>query len=153
MGIYQIVQFFWILIGYCVKHSLWISLHSRPCMTSSFSKSFYAHYKTSKTYPGTIGISYRPQVEANHRFETTFDTYCSQHKGSFVFEHLCQYCIVLNTKGLLFSSIYVNIVLFLTQRVFCFQHLCKYCIVLDTKVFCIRHLCKYCIVLDSKGLL
>ena len=121
MGIYQIVQFFWILIGYCVKHSLWISLHSRPCMTSSFSKSFYAHYKTSKTYPGTIGISYRPQVEANHRFETTFDTYCSQHKGSFVFEHLCQYCIVLNTKGLLFSSIYVNIVLFLTQRVFCFQ--------------------------------
>ena len=38
------------------------------------------------------------------------------NKGSFVFKHLCKYCIVLNTKGLLFwtkgllfSCIYVNI--------------------------------------------
>ena len=53
--------------------------------------------------------------------------FCSQHKGSFVFKHLCQYCIVLNTKGLLFSIIYV---LFSTQRVFYIKHLC---IVLDTK--------------------
>ena len=45
---------------------------------------------------------------------------------------LCKYCIVLNTKGLLFSSIYVNIVLFSKQRYFVFKHLCKYCIVLDT---------------------
>ena len=37
-----------------------------------------------------------------------------------------------DTKGLLFSSIYVNIVLFSTQRSFVFKHLCKYCIVLDT---------------------
>ena len=46
---------------------------------------------------------------------------------------LCKYCIVLNTNSLLFSSIYVNIVLFSTQRSFVFKHLCKYCIVLDTQ--------------------
>ena len=46
---------------------------------------------------------------------------------------LCKYCIVLDTKGLLFSGIYVNIVLFSRQRPFVFKHLCKYCIVLDTK--------------------
>ena len=45
---------------------------------------------------------------------------------------LCKYCIVLNKKVLLFSSIYVNIVLFSIQRVFCIKHPCQYCIVLDT---------------------
>ena len=64
--------------------------------------------------------------------------YCSQHKGSFVFKHLCKYCIVLNTKGLLFPSICVNIVLFATQRSFVFKHLCRYCIVLDTRVVCFQ---------------
>ena len=116
--------------------------------------------------------SWRVLVEAKQEYRNSFHTYCSQDKGSFV----------LKTKGLLFSSIYVNIVLFLTQRVFCFQvfmyysqhkgsfilsicvlfliqrvfcirHLCQYCIILDTKVFYIKHLCQYCIVLDTKGLL
>ena len=41
--------------------------------------------------------------------------------------------LLLNTKGLLISSIYVNIALFSTQRVFCIKHLCQYCIVLDTQ--------------------
>ena len=50
----------------------------------------------------------------------------------------CKYGIVLDTKGLLFSSIYVNIVLFSTQRTFVFKYLCKYCIVLNTKVFCLQ---------------
>ena len=94
-------------------------------------------------------------VEANRQYRHSFRPYCSQHKGSFV----------LNTKGLLFSCIYVNIVLFSTQRVFCFQ-LFMYCsqhkgsfilsicvLFLIQRVFCIRHLCQYCIILDTKGLL
>ena len=44
----------------------------------------------------------------------------------------------VDTEALLFPSICVNIVLFLTQRSFVFKHLCKYCIVLDTKVFCFQ---------------
>ena len=63
---------------------------------------------------------------------------------------LCKYFIVLDTKGLLFSKIYVNIVLFSKQRSFVFQYLYIYCIVVDTKVFCIKYLCKYCIVLNTK---
>ena len=59
----------------------------------------------------------------------------SPNKGSFVFKHLCKYCNALNTKvycfqasmsilycsrhkGLLFLSIFVNIVLFSIQRYF-----------------------------------
>ena len=53
----------------------------------------------------------------------------------------------VDTKGVQFSSICVNIVLFSTQRSFVFKHLCKNCIVLDTKSFVFKHLCKYCIVL------
>ena len=48
---------------------------------------------------------------------------------SFVFKHLYQYCIVVDTKGLVLLSICVNIVLFSTQRSFIFKHLCKYYIV------------------------
>ena len=98
-------------------------------------------------------------VEAKDRYRSSFRPYCSQHKGSFVF----------NTKGLLFSSIYVNIVLFSTQRVFCFQ-VFMYCsrykgsFVLDIcvnivlfsiqRVFYIKHLCQYCIVLNThKGVM
>ena len=40
------------------------------------------------------------------------------NKGSFIFKHLCKYCIVLDTKVLLNC---VNMVLFSTQRFFCFQ--------------------------------
>ena len=38
------------------------------------------------------------------------------NKGSFAFKHLYEYCIVLDTKVLLFSSICVNILLFSTHR-------------------------------------
>ena len=50
-----------------------------------------------------------------------------------------------DTKGLLFSSVYVNIVLFLTQRSFVFKRLCKYCIVLLINFECmlklVREMC------------
>ena len=38
-----------------------------------------------------------------------------------------------DTKGLLFSSIYIDIILLSKQRVFCIKHLCQYCMVLDTQ--------------------
>ena len=37
-------------------------------------------------------------VVGNCQFCSSFHPYCSQHKGSFVFKHLCKYCIVLNTR-------------------------------------------------------
>ena len=57
---------------------------------------------------------------------------------------MCGMCDVTgyqgDTKGLLFSSIRVNIVLFSIQKSFVFKHLCKYCIVLDTQGIEVRKL-------------
>ena len=44
-------------------------------------------------------------VEGNREYENSFHPYYSQHKGSFVFKHLCQYCIVLDIhKGVMTST-------------------------------------------------
>ena len=80
---------------------------------------------------------YAPSVEGKDRFEITFGTYCSQHKGSFVlnqgsfvFMYLCKYCIVLDThKGVMTSNdvreecleCVTSLVTKVTQRVFRFQ--------------------------------
>ena len=89
--------------------------------------------QTGRSYSGIHKLMRHIRVEGKGRYENSFRPYCSQHKGSFVFKHLCKYCIVLNTKGILFSSIYVNVVLFSAQRSFVLKHLCKYCIALDTQ--------------------
>ena len=61
---------------------------------------------------------------------STQRVFCFQHKWSFVFKHLCQYCIVLYTKGLFFQAFMSILYCSQHKGSFVFNYLC---IVLNTK--------------------
>ena len=119
--------YFWLIVLW-FEFTVWF-IHNR-------SKSFHCYFHhslktillphlrcTSDIWRGWKRIfSFRAVSRGKSRVQAQFSSLLFSTQRVFCFfKHLCQYCIVLDTKGLLFSSIYVNILLVSTQRVFCFQ--------------------------------